>query len=94
MLFRSYYEEVLKFKYNESKGARKMIDIAHDTIDTPFESVINPYICSEAGTAQIYNLFLTDAKNGSTSFKSSYDGMRDTLQTTLNNALEKFAKLQ
>lgn len=89
-----YYEEVLKFKYNDSKGARAMIDLVHDTIDNPFESVMQPYICSAANATQLYSYFEMDAKNNKTSFKSNYDGARGKLQTQLETALAEFGKLQ
>ena len=89
-----YYEEVLKFKYNDSKGARAMIDLAHDTVDNPFESVIQPYICGTANATQLYEYFYADARNNKISFNSSYEKARGALQTQLDKSLAEFEKLQ
>ena len=89
-----YYEEVLKFKYNESRGARKMIDLVHDSVQSPFESVMQPYVCSTAGATQLHEYFRKDAVGKMTKFKSNYDGARGTLQTQLEKSLAEFEKLQ
>ncbi len=90
----TYYEEVLKFKYNDSQGARDMIDVVHESIDTPFELLMQSYICGTAGTTHIYEYFYSDARHNKTSFKSNYDNVRGTLQTELDTILQVFAKLQ
>ncbi len=89
-----YYEEVLKFKYNESRGARKMIDVVHDSVQNPFESVMQPYLCGAAGATQLHQYFYRDAAGKMTKFKSNYDGARGTLQTQLEKSLAEFANLQ
>ena len=91
-----YYEEVLKFKYNDSKGARNMIDLVHETIDSPFDSVISAKVFGTSTTAvQFYASFQQDAvANRNSTFSSTYAESRDAVQTQLDTMLEEFAKLQ
>ena len=87
-----YYEEVLKFKYNDSKGARAMIDLVHDTIDSPFDSVLSAKVFSEK---QFYVSFQSDATaNRDSTFSSTYAESREAVQKTLEEMLESFDKLQ
>ena len=89
-----YYEEVLKFKYNDSRGARAMIDLVHNTIDSPFDSVMSAKVFGATG-AQFYASFQLDATaNRDSTFSSSYAESRDAVQTTLEEMLESFNKLQ
>ncbi len=95
-ILNTYYEEVLKFKYNESPGARKMIDIVHDSVDTPFDSVMSGKIFGGlTDVTQFYTYFQDDARaNRDSTLSSEYQGFRDAVQTHLNVMLEDFAKLQ
>ena len=87
-----YYEDVLKFKYNDSKGARKMIDLVHETIDSPFDSVLSAKVFAEK---QFYSYFQEDAAaNRNSTFSSNYGSFRDAVQQTLEEMLDKFNKLQ
>ncbi|MBO7170235.1 MAG: hypothetical protein J6W28_03555 [Clostridia bacterium] len=87
-----YYEEVLKFKYNDSKGARDMIDLVHDTIDSPFDSVMSAKVFAEK---QFYAYFQEDAAaNRDSTFSSKYGTFRDSVQVSLEEKFEKFEKLQ
>ncbi|MBO7170476.1 MAG: hypothetical protein J6W28_04780, partial [Clostridia bacterium] len=58
-----YYDEVLKFKYNESRGARNMIDLIIGNVTTPFEALMNLYLFDEAGVQALLHAFSRDAKN-------------------------------
>lgn len=91
-----YYEEVLKFKYNESRGARAMIDMVHDSIDSPFDSVmsINLYNRAIGNNTHFYTSFQQDAllvRNST--FVSTYEKQRETLQVTLEKMIADFEKL-
>ena len=88
-----YYEDVLKFKYNESRGARDMIDLVHDTVTTPFEALMALYLPNTAGISYLFNTFHADAKNNTSTFRSTYDEVRDVWQTTLEQMYDKFVKL-
>ena len=91
-----YYEEVLKFKYNDSKGARKMIDMVHDTVTTPFEALMALYLYSEAGVKPLHDLvFVPDSVNNRQStLRSKWAEVRDTLQSELEEMYAKFLKLE
>ncbi len=90
-----YYEEVLKFKYNDSKGARDMIDLVHDTIDSPFDSVMSARVFATAGGNQFFVAFQNDAiANRLSTFSSTYAETRDAVQDALDKMLGDFNKLQ
>ena len=90
----TYYEEVLKFKYNDSKGARMMIDLVHDSIDSPFDSVMSAKIFGKAGS-QLFTYFQQDATaNRDSTFSSRYQSNRDAVQGELEKMLDSFNKLQ
>lgn len=91
-----YYEEVLKFKYNDSRGARKMIDLAYENIGSPFDTVLSGKIFAQANVAQPYYSFRYDAQDGkeTSGFSSKYASYRDKVQTTLEDMLESFERLQ
>ncbi len=96
-ILETYYEEVLKFKYNESRGARKMIDLVHDSVDSPFDSVLSTKIFKEAlgnESKQLYLYFQkdADAKRDST-FSSAYAGERDALERKLAEMVADFDAL-
>ena len=84
-----YYEKTLKLKYNDDPLNKQMIDLVHDTIDNPFESVMMYYITAEAGTT-IYALFDTMAKNQDDSFNSSYEGKYDGYNTKFEEIRDKY----
>ena len=68
-----YYEKTLKLKYNDDPLNKQMIDLVHDTIDSPFESLMISYITGNSPAAtNIYSIFQKDATNKSDSFNSSY----------------------
>ena len=87
-----YYEKTLKLKYNDDPLNKQMIDLVHDTIDNPFESVMMYYITAEAGTT-IYALFDTMAKNQDDSFTSSYEGKYDKYNTKFEEIRDKYLEL-
>ncbi|MBO7170435.1 MAG: hypothetical protein J6W28_04575, partial [Clostridia bacterium] len=90
-----YYDDVLKFKYNESRGARNMIDLVNETVTTPFEASMVLYVFSESKLPPMYSTFANDAKkNSGTTLRSTYDAARQALQTTLEGLYDDFLKLQ
>lgn len=89
----TYYEDVLKFKYNDSRGARKMIDIVRETTASPLDTVVLNRLFGQATNNVIYDYFLEDAKvDRDCTFSSTYAGIRDSLQTTLESMLADFNK--
>ncbi|MBO5755108.1 MAG: hypothetical protein J6R89_03505, partial [Clostridia bacterium] len=93
-----YYEEVLKFKYNDSKGARDMIDIVYGTIASPFHMLADFQVydnISDDSIMSVKECFKADAQaNRACTFSSSYATSRDVLQDSLEAALTKFNALQ
>ncbi len=96
-----YYEEVLKFKYNDSPGARKMIDIVYQSSVPPLDSVLAARVFDRAGggtagsASYIFVYYEEDARlNRLCSFSGTYAGIRDALQSALEDILEDFDKLQ
>ena len=90
-----YYDEVLKFKYNDSRGARNMIDLVTETVTTPFEASMVLYVFSEAKLPPMDQTFANDAKkNSGTTLRSTYDAARQALQTTLERLYADFIKLE
>ncbi len=95
----AYYEDVLKIEYDDdSKGARAMIDLVHDTVDSPFDSVMSDSVFAQAGEygeKQLYQYFEDDAMaNRSSTITSAYDIIRGALQARLEIMLAKFRKMQ
>ena len=89
-----YYEKGLKFKYNESKTTRMMIDFVKDHINTPFESVLTVYVCGTSSVArQLYDILDNLAKNDSNAFASTYAGVADSYQAQLTVILGDLAAL-
>ncbi len=93
-----YYEEVLKFKYNDSKGARDMIDIVYETVASPFHMLSDFQVydgITAPGFKNLHLLFQADAQaNRDSTFSSWYDSYRDALQNALDEELGKFNALQ
>ena len=92
-----YYERSLKLKYSDDPATREMIDLIHDTVDTPFESLIVREICSgefygERGT-EFFTLILKGARDQENSFQSSYTANIDRWEQNLEKLLELFNEL-
>jgi hypothetical protein len=72
-----------------------MIDLVHDTIDSPFESLITNYICGQASTTSenisIYTYMNTDAKYNTTNFSTKYTAAVPALQKALQDLLDIYA---
>ena len=93
-----YYEEVLKFKYNDSKGARNMIDIVYGTVASPFHMLSDFQVYDSITDPNVTNVkacFRADAiADRDSTFSSQYASSRDTLQASLDAILKKFNALQ
>ena len=86
----TYYEKGLKYKYNDDKNAREMMDIVRNTTDSPFSWQIGS-ICLElyTGTPALTKLYL---KNNTT-VASTFASEKDVYADCLKQMIEKFAKL-
>ena len=84
-----YYENSLKFKYTDDKETRVMIDLVHDRVSSPVDSLLVRLICSIYSDAkkEIYSYVLDDAQNQSASFASNYDACVDAWQIGLQKML-------
>ena len=98
-----YYEDVLKFKYNDSRGARKMIDLITDNVTSPFEALLNLDVCGKAGATghsgstikYMFEIFEADAKaNRASTLRSKYDAQRGVMQAALEEMYEDFTELE
>ncbi|MBP3437686.1 MAG: hypothetical protein J6K61_07285 [Clostridia bacterium] len=94
-----YYENSLKVKYNSAgegeSGARLMIDLIYESVDSPFESLITNYLCmTMGGGTQVYGLLRNDAVNNTTSFLTLYNEQVQMMQTCLENLYETYQNLK
>ncbi len=96
-----YYENSLKVKYNTAGdsegGVRLMIDLVHDTVDSPFESLIVGnylYWYANGGISKVaaYYHMGVDAKNNSTDFSTNYDASIPALAAYLKTMCDTFAQ--
>lgn len=93
-VLKDYYENSLKFKYSEGDEATlTMIDKVHDTIDSPFDGVIVPYLCGliENGS-MTYQFFQNAAENQSSNFRAQMTSQIPQLQGALDTVLENYKK--
>ena len=92
-----YYENSLKVKYNTAGdsegGVRLMIDLVHDTIDSPFECLLARQVANfaaEDGSVSLPWYMLQDAQNNSTMFGTKYQEAIPALVSGLNKLLELY----
>ena len=94
-VLKEYYEKGLKFKYNESKTTREMIDFVKDHIDSPFDSVFATYICGTSTVAQeLYGVIQSMASQNKNAFASTFNANQGSYQASLEAILEKMAALE
>ena len=87
----AYYEKGLKFKYNDDKNTRDMMDIVRETTDSPFSWQVG-WACLDLyqGSPALTKLYLYNNETVSSTFQSEKDSYADCLR----QVLEKFEKLQ
>ena len=92
-----YYENSLKVKYNlagdSEGGVRLMIDLVHDTIDSPFECLLARQVANFAasdGSVSIPYYILSDAQNNTTNFSTKYQESVPALISGLNELIELY----
>lgn len=87
----SYYEKGLKFKYNSSSNARKMLDLIRDTSNAPFGYCIGP-LCEMlyTGVVPLKGLYITNRDTLSSTFAVEKDVYIDCL----NRMVGKFATFE
>ncbi len=90
-----YYENGLKFKYNDSQPVVEMIEYIKDHIRSPFDSVLTVYICASSENAyQIYDMLHSDAASDKNGFASSYRSHQGSYQASLDAILTKLAAIE
>ena len=86
-----YYEGALKFKYMSAgeadKGVRTMIDLVHDTIDSPFDSLIADYVCKQMRDTPLWYLVAESASEFNNNFNSQYNAYKEAWQTVLSGTV-------
>jgi hypothetical protein len=74
-VLKEYYDKSLKLKYNDDPLNKQMIDLVHDSIDDPFESVMMCYILGSATEDSQQPITIIDAcaKEFKDTFNSDYE---------------------
>jgi len=85
-----YYEKGLKFKYNEDKGIRSMIDLVYDTIDSPFGMQMAGLIGENTSVA----LVGMNAAATNNTVASTFASEKIAYENALKATLESFSKLR
>ncbi len=87
----TYYERGLKYKYNDNKNARAMMDIVRENADSPFGFFIGDlcYMMLYQGAEPLQGLLLD--KNATLS--STFAAEKDSYVDCLNKMMETFANL-
>ena len=94
-VLQEYYEKGLKFKYNDSKSVRTMIDYIKSNIRSPFDAVLVNYICGESAVkTQLYETFQSDATGGKNQFMSTYTQNQGSYADSLNAILTALARIE
>ena len=84
----AYFEKGLKYKYNDDKNSREMMDIIRATTDTPFGSLIGKLSKDlYTGTGALHDITLNSTTIAST-FGSEKDAYRDCLQKMITKFAE------
>ena len=86
----AYYEKGLKYKYNDDKNAREMMDLVRETSDSPFGFETGE-LCIDFYTGQpaLKKIYLKDNATLSSTFASE----KDVYAACLREMIEKFAKM-
>ena len=86
----TYYEKGLKYKYNDDKNAREMMDIVRETTDSPFGFQIG-VLCQSlyTGSPALTGLYI---KNNTT-VASTFASEKDAYNACMAEMIAKFEKL-
>ena len=85
----AYYEEGLKFCFNDDENSRIMMDLVRDTVDSPFGFQIGDH-CEElyTGSGKLDRLYI-ETQDISSTFAANKDAYKDCMQ----KMIEKFKGL-
>lgn len=87
----TYYEKGLKYKYNDDKRAREMMDIVRNSTDSPFGFQIG--VVSQdlyTGTPALHGMFIEE----NTTCASTFASERDVYVDCLNRMIARFKELE
>ena len=86
----AYYEKGLKYKYNDDKDARVMMDLVRETTDAPFGFQIG-VVCQTlyTGSGTLHGMWIEESSTCASTFASEKDAYVDCM----NQMIEKFKKL-
>ena len=84
-VFDAYYEEGLKFRFNEDKNTRTMMDIVRDATDSPFSWQVG-WACLELSSTELDKLYLRH----NTTISSTFNSEKDVYKSCLDQMIEKF----
>ncbi len=87
----TYYEKGLKYKYNDDKNSRAMMDIVRGSTDTPFGWQIG-VLCQQlyTGTGTLHGMYIEENKTCASTFASE----KDAYVECMKKMVEKFATLE
>ena len=88
----TYYEKGLKYKYNDDKNSREMMDIVRETTDSPFGWQIGK-LCETLYTGTggaLHSMWIEENKTCASTFAQEKDSYKDCMQ----KMIDKFALLQ
>ena len=94
-VLKEYYDKSLKLKYNDDPLNKEMIDLVHDTIDDPFESVMMCYILGSATESSAQPITIIDAcaKANKDTFNSDYEALYDAYVTKFEEVYDTYMDL-
>ena len=86
----AYYEKGLKYKYNDDKNARTMMDLVRAGTDDPFSLTIGR-LCEELyeGTPRLSGMPI----NKNTTIASTFASEKDAYEDCMRRTIEKFNKM-
>ena len=101
-IMKEYYDKSLKLKYNEDKDTQEMLDLIHDRIESPFESVLVRLVMTGAATLPeapyqgeaMFNMIYNDAVGNKNEFTSTYAKHYEGWCKNLTRLLEIFENLE
>ena len=94
-VLKEYYDKSLKLKYNDDPLNKQMIDLVHDTIDDPFESVLMNYILGSATEDSQQPITIIDAcaKEFKDTFNSDYESRLDAYISKFEEVYDMYMDL-
>ena len=94
-ILHEYYESSLKYKYNDEKETKAMIDLVHDTIDSPFIVLLSRILFERTNRNEtVWNMILTHAKKQDNGFASDYESYYGDMKAALEKMIQDYSALE